>query len=942
MINTLLKITKLSLSAFRGIPEKIELDLSSPLTIIYAPNGTGKTSCIDAAEWLLTNEIKRLSQLTGKSEDPDLRCKFATDNTPTEVLAQVIQGGKKFQLSKTLEQWILTNGDAKFKTPKAILKALAPNAVDETTDHEAAPKMQKIWLRGTRFLTESDLSTLIDTNLDKNKKEPRRQILSDLMGVTEIDDRAKEFENFSGYLKTGYKGEKGITAIEKELMDKERLLEKKVTSERRSSEDGTMDTFKVAVRELGLACSSITGETLTRDEIKDYTSLEAFKADLSAKFEIKQKHLKGLKKAMEFIEIHWPEKDTILSTPETLETTERTKKELFNKTKINIEKQRNEQDSLNKLLIQKKQETELLSKANVTIKEVIFTFSSQPKNLPKKLHELLQAYADIPEDSAKRAALLKIVENVEAEFPGVIRISKEVYDLEKKLQEHENKLEENDPQKIRCTLEVARGEARKAESKYLSASGPLEQLKLTTKKVMEVLNNTTACPVCAHDWGTNDELKTALAFTVNQVSPLLVELKNEESEKKQIVLQLESDLRKAEELMSLRSQSAKNKELIEGFYQSISPLKSFFGKSPLDVPKDFEAFLRAFPKRLSAGAQIYELRDTISPLKKFIQNEEEDFSLEQLSALIEEVKEDLENEERGKATEISMLDESIKTKQNELKSLDSESESIRTKLLAARSLKNNFLENWNKISEHPTANEENFGLCKALIKEKEDTLTKSESHLSAASSLVNDISRGNEISTLREEIDKIKKRLRLLKSTKETADDAVRIFKERSKNYCREQMEKLSNVMFSIFGRIQANEIFDNIKGGAKDDPFEWIAMATGYEFTPSKHFSMGQRQDLALSIFLARARGLGGTFFLDEPIIHLDDLNRVALLDMLRVLVVEKSSNINLVVTTASRALVRHLQEKFCNLPCKDNILPMRVLELQGTPRTEVTVTAH
>ncbi|TIP74878.1 MAG: hypothetical protein E5X63_43040 [Mesorhizobium sp.] len=64
--------------------------------------------------------------------------------------------------------------------------------------------------------------------------------------------------------------------------------------------------------------------------------------------------------------------------------------------------------------------------------------------------------------------------------------------------------------------------------------------------------------------------------------------------------------------------------------------------------------------------------------------------------------------------------------------------------------------------------------------------------------------------------------------------------------------------------------------------------------------------------MFLARARSLGGTFFLDEPVTHLDDLNRVGQLDIFRATVLESSRSLNLVITTASKPLARHLIEKF------------------------------
>jgi hypothetical protein len=64
--------------------------------------------------------------------------------------------------------------------------------------------------------------------------------------------------------------------------------------------------------------------------------------------------------------------------------------------------------------------------------------------------------------------------------------------------------------------------------------------------------------------------------------------------------------------------------------------------------------------------------------------------------------------------------------------------------------------------------------------------------------------------------------------------------------------------------------------------------------------------QDLAL--FLARARSLGGTFFLDEPASHLDDLNRVALLNIFRALAVERGTDVSLQVApdTGARDALR------------------------------------
>jgi energy-coupling factor transporter ATP-binding protein EcfA2 len=94
----------------------------------------------------------------------------------------------------------------------------------------------------------------------------------------------------------------------------------------------------------------------------------------------------------------------------------------------------------------------------------------------------------------------------------------------------------------------------------------------------------------------------------------------------------------------------------------------------------------------------------------------------------------------------------------------------------------------------------------------------------------------------------------------------------------------------------------------------------------------------LALAIFLARARSLRGTFFLDEPLTHLDDLNRIGLLDVLRAFALEGHGLVSLVITTASRMVARHLIEKFSRLSDDEGgpgALPtLRVIEIRGNGR--------
>lgn len=138
---------------------------------------------------------------------------------------------------------------------------------------------------------------------------------------------------------------------------------------------------------------------------------------------------------------------------------------------------------------------------------------------------------------------------------------------------------------------------------------------------------------------------------------------------------------------------------------------------------------------------------------------------------------------------------------------------------------------------------------------------------------------------------------------------------------------------------MHANEVYKGLNIAGKGE-LRWRALVEGPgdnddALVADSYFSQGQRQDLALSLYLARARSLGGTFFLDEPVAHLDDLNRAAMVDIFRVLSVQ-NPNMSLVLTTNSDLLRRHLIQKYALL--SDQALT--VITMTGNPHQGVDVT--
>src|SRR4051794_1187748 len=97
-----LRIRALEVGAFRGLSEHISLDLRSPITLIFAANGTGKTTICDAAEWVMTAQVDRLRQ--AQHFDPSvLISKFLEPKIQPRVSAQVELNGSPIHLTRTID-----------------------------------------------------------------------------------------------------------------------------------------------------------------------------------------------------------------------------------------------------------------------------------------------------------------------------------------------------------------------------------------------------------------------------------------------------------------------------------------------------------------------------------------------------------------------------------------------------------------------------------------------------------------------------------------------------------------------------------------------------------------------------------------------------------------------------------------------------------------------
>jgi len=246
---------------------------------------------------------------------------------------------------------------------------------------------------------------------------------------------------------------------------------------------------------------------------------------------------------------------------------------------------------------------------------------------------------------------------------------------------------------------------------------------------------------------------------------------------------------------------------------------------------------------------------------------------------------------------------------------------------------------WSLISEEEAWTEDALERAKARSATEADRLNSAEKHLSGAREAYLYETRQAQLRSIENEIASLRSRREYLIKRTSAAERGMSSFREQYTRLSREQVEGLSRVVNPLFGRMHANRIFDGIKLGDDEDFLRWVAGAGEEFFDPEIDFGQGQRQDLALSLFLARALSIGGTFFLDEPVLRLDELNRVGLLDTFRVISIEGEGRLNLLVTTASKTLARHMIEKFDRIRTTESadgpMPPLRVLELRGNGRS-------
>lgn len=946
------RLSSMRIDAFRGLRDPITFDLSSPITLIYAPNGAGKTTLCEAAEWLLTGRVERLR--AGKDFDQNvLKSKFIDDDRNPMVDARIIVADKQRHLVRSA---VGSDQTAKIAEPGGrectigpheLLSFLAPAAAARETHHLRAINLRQQWLHGTRFLSAEALAALVDS--DDETIERRKQIFADLLGIRHLLDAEKLCERYIDDLGGRERVlARAIGGQQAEIANLTEILG--APTSHGSQTTSAAAEVETAATKLRLELGELDGEPSAlanrieavnvaharRQHVLNsrISAIEAAAAEWNTREDI-ERNLAELtaREAQLALRLAEIENDVRVAASAVTEVTSRQERDSEHARVLTTTK-----ETIDRLIVTLTGALACLSKDAAPPQGVRFG------ELSRFFPEAGWTAEALEQRQADLHAALESQRDGAAEARRLDLLKAELEPLARQL------LSEDALAVLRA--EVARLEARAAAARQRleATSDPIERLQAAARDLLKHSHdtNTDQCPLCSHHWETPEQLHQAIVATLDAV-PELTQLAHaaaasvgeaarlakvrldEATQRSADVARLRRDVQNLESTITSRRRELDrlggsatdplgSLAMVQKRLATVTALSMLLrergkathllsGASPPILPDEtpVEAMLDQFGGAMAAREQVVQF---------------------QLAATAKELEERV-------AVRDQLRSEHAVTQQG-LRDCREDLARLRPELARLQAL-------WELAAPGlPWSND-------ALVETRRETSTEMRllaevaAHAAAAQAGWSVELRRVRLEELNEAIRPQQSRLQHMRYRVDAARRAKATFHDTYNEVSKQQIEDMSRVVNPLFARMHANRVFDKIRLGQVSDPLRWLADAGTQELDPGKDFSQGQRQDLALALFIARARSLGGTFFLDEPVTHLDDLNRVGLLDIFRATVMESSSVVNLVITTASKAFARHMIEKFSRVgeveTPEGKTSPLRVIELDGNGRTGVTI---
>lgn len=942
-----IRLSSLSVAHFRGINDSVKFDFSAPLTLVFAPNGTGKTTMCEATEWLLTGQVERLKE--GKSFDARvLRSKF-TEETDFPVTAADlhIDGQRRFvaRLADGAQSPAVFGNDVASATdyrPHELLALLAPAAAANEAHHLTAINLRQRWLKGTRFLGAESLAALVDT--DDETIERRTQVFADLLGIRHLLDAERQCEKYATELSTRLRSLTQLIARQSAEAD---ALETALAGEETDGPARTISARSEAKAAVALLASNELRQSQEQANFDDL--LEALTA-----VQRRQSHaLDARTRAAQRVEVRWSTRSSLEYAVDEGAVLEarltQSLADIEQKTSeaaARVAERSSQRDAVSNAARAFAAAKDRLSHLSAVLLAVLLDTGALDGR-PQSLAALSERYPQSLWTASAREQYRSDLAALEAALVQAADQIERLRVLDADLAAARSRpVSEEALAVLRSDVAEADARARTAVTILDGTADPVARLQAAARDLLLHDHGIDAakCPTCSHDWGDAVRLRSAIAATLS-VAPEFVEAARAAATVASDAARaargrLDAALSAQAQVATLEKEHAGLVAADDARHRAIERLGLAEGAAPETVKA-----ARLHLDVADALAELIAARDSLSPTLPG------DLLLApdaQVSDLLHQLDATFSARDRVIQLQLADLAKGIETATQERDQLRASYAATQQALRESREAlqrKSSELATLRMACEEAAPgvdwSDTTLTTLKTELAAEAQRLSRAEGHIEAARAAWAAESRHARLKELRQAIQPSLDRKKRMSDRIAAANRARAVFYDAYTTMSRKQVQDLSRVVNPLFARMHANRVFDRINLGEDSDFLHWLADAGGQQLDPGTDFSQGQRQDLALALFLARARSLGGTFFLDEPIIHLDDLNRVGLLDILRATVLENSRALNLVITTSSRALARHLIEKFAGIDLVETpagkVHPLKVLELDGNGRSGI-----
>jgi DNA repair protein SbcC/Rad50 len=963
-------IEKLSIRAFRGIGP-IELDLSRRISVIYAPNGTGKTSLCDSVEWLLTGEVARLRDALGRTDGLEFRNVFKPHEEPhAECTLRVKDNDLRIRRTGSAKPTLEVRegaGSWRLSSLDEVLSTITPDSLPAASKGVQNVTLRRNWVRAARFLEPETLSVLVDTS---KAHEERDLIFSELLGVGELQKQERDLNRIKSRLKSDAQLSRDLHSAEQE----KQLLESEVKASIPASEASQLayvSNVIAAIREeLGLSGPLDTVE-------REFVHLEHY----CATSEQNALHTRELLSLLATEAHTWDSAKLQLSALEANHLTLSSRLSLLQETVARLSK---EAEDIQSEFSRASAAVKRLDQAPLAILEaqLMVTLESW-----KQAGGMLAEYPD----SAQLAESLRLVnERRRAAEETLSKAKRAQLSLASwqaaqfRANESRRRLDENltdNPARehnLAISAQALRDSITELETKISALASPLQRLRSIGHEFVEASQNEHACPLCRHDFGSHEALRRAISDAVSMLPVALSDLHvRKERHAKELAAQ-ESELtnitatrRKADllkaQISELNGELELAAQILSGLGVDPKELESAQMGSVLEnvlaqaeaAVADAVALERRHDQLNQSFSSLQEFEDLFAAIA--VEMASIGFSghdklagvaLDEWPTKLALLRSFVNGEIRTTQAKLAQTSDLMSDRRNRLESSRQElaalsaahTESAAT-LSSLKARYESFLSRWKYVGGAGEWSMEKADQLKSLLDRKLVAAQSAKRNLQVARTAhlqVLEAERGQKQIELKNarlnRVIQTRKDITQQLTLRNQLDSGIKALARVREYLVAGQIQPLSRAISALYTRVQSNAFIDRIEASVADGALRWLARIGAVELHDTAEMSLGQRQDLAVAIFLARAREMGGSFILDEPLLHLDDLNRIGLLDVLRTLAVERTAaETRLIITTANMSLIRHLREKFSLVRDDSGRECISLFQLVGDPRASV-----